>query len=289
MTVPIDDIVLRTAVEVLWVARFDYAAGRRLRLHSHDYAQLICIREGTGTFLLDRVNTPLAHGQAWFLAPSQVHGLRADSYLRTLDVKFTMDPTWEATLAAVPALTSHAPAAIADELKQVRDLARAGGTLARGAAAVHLQMALLELLLHHTGRPSAHDTASAHLPDDPVCAAALTYLHAHYAEPVSGETLSEALGYSYRHVRQRCVAALGVTPLYYLMHYRVRRAQELMFWSDYGTKDIAARVGFTTVHHFTRVFTDLVGVPPARWRADELGSIGRAFVLGPGVDDVLFV
>jgi AraC-like DNA-binding protein len=40
--------------------------------------------------------------------------------------------------------------------------------------------------------------------------------------------------------------------------------------------------GFASVHHFTRVFTRLAGISPARWRERERDGVRQDIVLRPG-------
>jgi len=51
--------------------------------------------------------------------------------------------------------------------------------------------------------------------------------------------------------------------------------------SDYELKRIAEATGFATVHHFTRVFTRIAGVSPARWLIEN-GVASTGHVMRPG-------
>jgi transcriptional regulator GlxA family with amidase domain len=56
----------------------------------------------------------------------------------------------------------------------------------------------------------------------------------------------------------------------------------LIRYSDYELKRIAEMTGFATVHHFTRIFTKLAGLPPGQWRHHERSSGSEDVVLQPG-------
>ena len=49
-------------------------------------------------------------------------------------------------------------------------------------------------------------------------------------------------------------------PLEFLQRHRIGQAKLLIQYSDYTLKEIAERVGFQTVHHFTWHFTALEGI-----------------------------
>ena len=72
------------------------------------------------------------------------------------------------------------------------------------------------------------------------------------------------------------------SPLQALWKYRVERAKKMIRYSDYELKRIAELSGFTTIHHFTRVFTRIAGASPARWRDRERHSIRRDIIIQRG-------
>jgi AraC-like DNA-binding protein len=123
------------------------------------------------------------------------------------------------------------------------------------------------------------------LPDgaltDAVARRAVRYLHQHYAHPLTLRELSRVLGISERHLRTRVHAALGQSPPRYLAQYRVDRAKDLIAHREFALKDVAARTGFKSIHHFTRTFTRLVGLPPAAWRRAYHDGIRRDVNIDP--------
>ena len=58
----------------------------------------------------------------------------------------------------------------------------------------------------------------------------------------------------------------GVTPMVYTRDARIRRAKELLTYSDMNVTQIAEAVGFRSIHYFTRQFTDLEGVTPSQYK-----------------------
>ena len=62
----------------------------------------------------------------------------------------------------------------------------------------------------------------------------------------------------------------GLTPQKYLQRLRIEQATVEMQYGDTPIKEIAVRCGFADVHHFSRVFKNLTGSTPARYRADSI-------------------
>jgi transcriptional regulator GlxA family with amidase domain len=60
--------------------------------------------------------------------------------------------------------------------------------------------------------------------------------------------------------------SMGLPPHRWLLHYRIKRAQELLEQTNESIAAISADCGFADQSHLTRVFHDLVGASPAAWR-----------------------
>src|ERR1019366_5914509 len=79
-------------IDVLWIARYDYGSGWTLRLHHHSYLQMILFLDGKGVFTVADHAFPIRGGELFLLRPGETHGFRAESLVRTLDVKFRVAP-----------------------------------------------------------------------------------------------------------------------------------------------------------------------------------------------------
>jgi len=62
--------------------------------------------------------------------------------------------------------------------------------------------------------------------------------------------------------------ATGQTPGRYVQDRRLRRAAEVLVSTDHSIDEIAERCGFANRYYFTRVFSQRMGVPPARYRSN---------------------
>ncbi|MGE4607003.1 MAG: helix-turn-helix transcriptional regulator, partial [Myxococcota bacterium] len=61
----------------------------------------------------------------------------------------------------------------------------------------------------------------------------------------------------------------GRTPGRYVQDRRLRRAADLLVSSDQSIEEIAQCCGFANRYHFTRVFSQRMDCPPARYRSDR--------------------
>ena len=151
---------------------------------------------------------------------------------------------------------------------------------------------LLQILIHYL-RQDRHqaDTGLAELteeelPNDHVVRRALEFIQSHYAENLDLPRIAETVQRSDRHVRQHFEDCLGVPPMRYLLQYRVKKAKDLIQYSDYALKEIAELVGFKTIHHFTRVFHEIAGESPGAWRRKYQAGICKDVCIQPHFSNV---
>jgi AraC family transcriptional regulator len=64
----------------------------------------------------------------------------------------------------------------------------------------------------------------------------------------------------------------GLPPHQWLLRQRVKAAKQLMGVRDLPLSEIAISAGFANQSHFTRVFSEVVGVSPGAWRREKLGA-----------------
>ncbi len=80
--------------------------------------------------------------------------------------------------------------------------------------------------------------------------------------------LIQKAGVSATHFRRIFHRWMQTTPQAYLSRLRIEAARRLLTQTHLPIADIAAEVGLESVPHFTRLFTEVVGLPPARYRRD---------------------
>jgi AraC-like DNA-binding protein len=99
-----------------------------------------------------------------------------------------------------------------------------------------------------------------------VAESAEAYLKTHYRSPVTGDGLSKALSFHYNYITRCMKQAFGLTPMEYLMRYRLEQAKLLLLKTDWPIAAIAESVGFEHVPYFTSCFAKAHGLPPTKFR-----------------------
>lgn len=93
-------------------------------------------------------------------------------------------------------------------------------------------------------------------------ATVVSYIHDHYTEPLTLQTLAKQAGFSSSQLERRFQKILGTTPIAYLLKVRVEAARMLLENTNRTIADIAVSTGFYDNSHLTRHFKRIRGCSP---------------------------
>jgi AraC-like DNA-binding protein len=282
--------MLTSAVEVLWTARYDYQPSWKLERHKHEYFQIIYFLGGRGRFFLHNQEYPISAGDLFLIKPQQYHGLNVASVVKTLDIKFLVkDARLKRPLLKASHRFSESDPGVASLFERIRREGENKTLFYQELCGAYLVQMLILLLRHDGRQPTVHslaiEVAKDH-PEDGVSRRVLAYIREHHAEDLSLQQIARALGFTDRHIRQKFSESVGVSPMRYLLQYRVEKAKELISYSDYALKEIAELAGFKSIHHFTRVFGAVTGTSPAAWRRTYREGICKDVGINPRFSNV---
>ena len=102
--------------------------------------------------------------------------------------------------------------------------------------------------------------------------ASLSYIYDHYMEPLSVRELAERCHISESHFRRLFHTTVGISPLDYIQHYRIRQACHLIHLNQKPINVIAQEVGYTSLSSFNRQFQQYLGQSPSSWKKDHLSD-----------------
>jgi AraC-like DNA-binding protein len=129
---------------------------------------------------------------------------------------------------------------------------------------------LLEVLLLEALRSSAGTAASSGLlrglADDRL-AAAIKRMHERPTHAWTVAQLANEAALSRSAFFERFSRVVGMTPMAYLLAWRMALARKLLRNQDIAIADVAERVGYSSASTFSVAFTRHVGVPPTRYAA----------------------
>ena len=94
----------------------------------------------------------------------------------------------------------------------------------------------------------------------------LAHIHQCIYEDISIETLAEVACVSKPYLIRVFKHELGMSPLQYINHKKVERAQLLLLTEDMAVKEVAYSLGFNDHSYFIRLFKKITGRTPMEYR-----------------------
>lgn len=274
---------MHRAVDVYWVARYDYEPDWRVLPHAHDFFQLIYTIDGAGTVTFADRRVALSEDRIVLLPPGVEHSIAADCNqpLKTLDTKFgVFDPGPVRALCSFCSPVDDPNHRVRQILEKMRIEGMKRLPWYRDLCNALLAQGLILLLRENAGDLPASIVERE--PEDPAICRAKEFMEAHYAEDISVRDIASNVGYSPEYLTKRFGQFTGVPLHAYLMRLRIKKAKELLKYEEASIKEVTLLTGFKSVHHFSRAFKEIEGLPPATWRDREISGVWKNVIIAPG-------
>lgn len=255
-------------LQILWVSKSHANHNSGVKQHSHPFYHMFLVTAGECRFVVGKHNYDLRAGQS-LLVPRQVeHGYTniKHNIAEFMEIKFALPKdSVESQLLQGEAIISES--ALVDMLfKQIINEYTVLGSRAENSATSYMD-ALLNVLTessrYHKPRQFQYVDASNY---SELSQRIVKYLEENFAEDISLDTLAQAMGYNKSYL---CVAFRKNTQFTIqdcLNMIRIRRAAELIVYSDHSLSQVASMCGYSSVSHFNRVFLKYVGITPGQCR-----------------------
>lgn len=131
---------------------------------------------------------------------------------------------------------------------------------------------------HEIRRPFeeiAYSEGAVHLHPDEEIVQAQTWLKEHCSSEVRLSDVASHFDMSVRSFNRRFKLATGQTPLQYLQNVRVDMARELLQSSNLSVNEIAEKVGYQDMGHFTALFKKFLSTTPSEYRTTVRAKLFR--------------
>src|SRR5579859_3042878 len=120
--------------------------------------------------------------------------------------------------------------------------------------------------------PPARRATEQHLRDLAVLRRVRDRIDREYARPLDVEALARGAHMSAGHLSRQFRLAFGESPYSYLMTRRIERAMALLRRGEHNVTEVCFEVGCSSLGTFSTRFTELVGMPPSRYRLKAAGA-----------------
>ena len=121
----------------------------------------------------------------------------------------------------------------------------------------------LIFIYRNAGRPKLFSVGAGHLELSQM----IEYISQHYSSRILAEELAECTGYSAEYLSRMFKKAVGICLSKYILYYRVERACWELLNTEKSIVEIAGDTGFYDTSYFTKVFKNICGITPGRYRS----------------------
>lgn len=131
---------------------------------------------------------------------------------------------------------------------------------------------LTELAWQFSGRSQVFKSACNCCKDHQTVEMACKLLASNLTDPPSLKHLASEVGVSVSKLKLLFQQVCGIPPFGYLRRLRMERARELLVHRRMNVTEAAYEVGYASLSHFSKAFTDRYGISPSQVRAGREGK-----------------
>ncbi len=254
-------------------------------LHTHEFSELIIITGGQGIHITGRDSWTLSAGDVFVIGRSRPHDYQNMHDLQLINVLFDLDKISmnQHDLSRLPGY--HVLFRLEPEWRQrhrfnsrlhltPQDLWVVIGLIDQldtelkhrdsgfGFLSTAIFMQIVGFLSRCYNRSKNPDSRALLR-----IAEAISLLESNYENDLTLDELAKTAHMSKRSFIRTFHAAMGTSPIAYLIQQRIKKAARLLRQSDVPITDIAIRSGFSDSNYFARQFRKILGVPPRTYRS----------------------
>lgn len=266
--------------------RFDSDREGCAQWHWHSHFEIGIVKTGRLLLGIHNESYTLEAGEGYFVNSSALHYCRAADGERNVCVQVQMfDRSMIAdggmlgkryvsqmeNCIAMDACVLRGEDADAAEVLKNAAAAFEIGTLGEDGYELRIY-ALMNLAwssLYRLAKPYFRQTPPARPESTTRARLMLSYIHQHYAEPVSIRQIAEYTGVCERECFRSFNQFFNTTPMDYLNRYRISMAAKKLSETDDPIFQIASDCGFASGSYFSTIFRQIMGKTPREYRKQE--------------------
>jgi AraC-like DNA-binding protein len=249
-----------------------------------EYIMLYCV-EGRGWLRIGSQTHPIRPQDLCFILTGYAHGYGADdhdpwsihwAHFNGQQVAAFLDLIGISAQTPVISLRMEAYPHLARHFNAMLSLLAVDGSLPHLLkACAHLRQILstLALIRATVSNPSAEETA-----EESVVERVVRLMHENITRPLQLEAMAREVNLSSSHLHRLFRQQLKTTPMHYFIRLKIGRACELLDNTEMKVNEIGHFLGYSDPHYFSRVFKQITGHAPRKFRAlRRAGLAGIAY------------
>ena len=276
-----DAITVDTIIDVYSVTMTPHCLLYENQLVVYDYWQMIYVEQGEYTCSIDGDLFCIRKGQALFCAPGGTRYVvsQKDAVIAYVSFRCTSSAMQRLVNQTVtvpdverPLLSRVLSIGLDSFVDIPKDQPVYGQRILQGTSELSLQtmknsLELLLLALSEADAPQTSEIIGRNQANyyTNQFEAMRRYMQQHLHENMTQTRLSEFMGISLASVKRIFRQCTGMGAVHYFQVLRMKEAKRLIRESDLSITAIAERLGFSGIHHFSRVFHKTTGMTPTQY------------------------
>lgn len=231
----------------------------------HNFWELTYVDNGNLITEIDGVEYCLKPNDVILYAPGQFHtqkmdGVEACSYLTVI---FTMD-------FATPSILSnqvfHASRKIVNTLQEFIQYSDKADDYSKELCISFLNQAIIQLLqLNNVKAAKIANSPIQQKFEDQFLNEIIMYINYNYYQPLTVAQLCQKFSISRSFLQQLFNKNLGIAPKQYIASIKLKKAKFLIKENKYTISEISEKLGFTSIHYFSRAFKKEFNLSPSEY------------------------
>lgn len=245
----------------------------------HDFWEIVHVCDGEFKVTIDGVLHELSRGECIIYPPLSLHKGAMPQHA-TLDiVSFETDSEIPRVLAGVPIRLSEYEISLFKEITELGGMSlmrpaesgtQLGGMVVREGVfppTLEILKKKIELMFLEIYAHRLNDTLKNSLKKykRELVSSLNDYFRMNINKALTLEEISRALSVSVSRLKEISREALGVSPISYFIDLKIDAAKRLIRESSLSFTEIAERLGFSSVHYFSKLFRKKVGMTPSEF------------------------
>lgn len=253
-------------------------------LHNHEFSELMFILSGSAKHQLNNNIYRVEKGDIFLILGHTPHRFYECEDLRLINIMFILEnlnlpmdsllekPGFRAFFDLEPKLRelhdfSNHLVVMPTDLEYLQRLhgdllfelenSPDGAPVIPSAILLHLITVLSDLYAEYDMKMRVGYTSLSH---------ALYFIEKNFDEKIELEDIIKASNMSSSTLLRKFKRAFQTTPMNYLKEYRIKKSLPMLERLDYPITNIALDCGFINVNHFSRVFAEIMNMPPSQYR-----------------------
>ncbi|WP_058303025.1 AraC family transcriptional regulator [Gorillibacterium timonense] len=256
-------------------------------LHWHYEFEFLVVLEGAIVYTIEDTDYPVKAGEGLFIPSNRLHAARSLDGMPCEACVVVFHPNLFSDQKQGSAYSRFVYPVLKGELEFVKELTgeeewqrTVNERLKEIDAIGAFPLPDMELLLksklfeiwHHCCRhalPAASPTRENNLSYklkrmQPV----LAFIQANYRDEITLKALADLLPMSEGQFCSAFKEVMNLTPIAYVVRYRILQSCSLLMSTDWKIADIARTVGFNNISYYNREFAKAIGCPPGKYRSE---------------------